>query len=372
MENKQKELLARIILTQLKGIGPARAKALTTYFGSATAILDLKEHDLKGNPALSSSVTQALLADKKQAIAVAQKEIEFLQNKNIATIYFDDDNYPQHLTDCIDSPYLVFKKGNGSTIPKKSVAIVGARRATSYGKDFTDVLVRNLAEHNCTIVSGLAYGIDAAAHKAALKYGTPTLGILGNGLDSIYPASHRNLAIEMMTKGALLTEYLSGTPSLPANFPKRNRIVAGMVDAVIIVEAAIKGGALVTAKLAESYQKDLYAVPGKVGDEFSKGCNHLIKNQKAILLDQPEELAMELGWERFDLKKKFKNNLLFEGLNGKEITILKQLQIHSSLHLQEIQNNTNINSQQLSGLLLNLELLNKIKSMPGNQYQLAH
>ena len=212
-------------------------------------------------------------------------------------------------------------------------------------------------------------GIDASAHKSALKFNTPTIGVLGHGLDTIYPSDHRALAIEVINNGALITEYFSGVPSLPANFPKRNRIVAGMVDAVIIVEAAIKGGALVTAKIAETYQKDIYAVPGRVNDQYSKGCNHLIKTQKAILLDQPEELAMELGWEQYDLIKKFDENKLLEGLNPEECTIVKLLKTENLNH-DELIKASKMNSSELSNTLLMLEMKDKIKPLPGNTIQL--
>lgn len=366
------ELLSVLTLSLIKGIGPVRAKALVDFYGSAEKTISLTKVELQNNPALSPSIIEILSNNNQKAIAKskAQKELEFTQKKGIEIIDYNSKHYPKHLKDCNDSPFLLFKKGQGETTHEKNIAIVGARRATNYGKDFTQAIVRNLSNYNCCIVSGLAHGIDAAAHKAALKYNVPTIGILGHGLDSIYPSNHRSIAIEMLHNGALLSEFFSGTPSIAANFPKRNRIVAGMVDAVIIVEAAIKGGALVTAKIAASYQKDIYAVPGRTNDEYSKGCNHLIKTQKAILLDQPEELAMELGWEQYDLNKKFNENILFEGLSPTECAILKLLNLQQMNHT-ELCEKTKLPTGELANTLLLLELKGKIKALPGSSYQIS-
>ena len=360
-----------LTLSLLPGIGTIRAKALVDFYETSEQVLSLTEIELKNNSALSPSIVNALSnkTTKVNSLIKAQKELEFAQKKGIEIISYKSEDYPKHLKECNDAPFLLFKKGKSNLVHQKNIAIVGARRATNYGKDFTEAIVRNLSNYNCCIVSGLANGIDASAHKSALKFNTPTIGVLGHGLDTIYPSDHRALAIEVINNGALITEYFSGVPSLPANFPKRNRIVAGMVDAVIIVEAAIKGGALVTAKIAETYQKDIYAVPGRVNDQYSKGCNHLIKTQKAILLDQPEELAMELGWEQYDLIKKFDENKLLEGLNPEECTIVKLLKTENLNH-DELIKASKMNSSELSNTLLMLEMKDKIKPLPGNTIQL--
>ena len=366
------DLLSNLALNLLPGIGVVRAKALVNYYESAEKVLSLSENELKSNPALSPSIIETLSNQKIKAVAQlkAEKELDFTLKKGIEIIPFNSEKFPPHLNECNDGPFLLFKKGKGVLKHQKNIAIVGARRATNYGKDFTAAIVRHLSNYNCCIVSGLAHGIDGAAHKAALQFNTPTIGILGHGLDTIYPTNHRDLAIEMLENGALISEFYSGTPSIPSNFPKRNRIVAGMVDAVIIVEAAIKGGALVTAKIANTYQKDIYAVPGRINDTYSKGCNHLIKTQKAILLDQPEELAMELGWEQFDLTKKFDENIFFEGMTPNESVVAKLLRAGSLDHAKLIEN-SKLSSSELATSLLMLEMKNKIKTLPGQSYKLC-
>jgi DNA processing protein len=368
------ELINRLALSAIPRIGSTKAKQLISHYNSATAVFKADENQLlasKVNPSIAKNLCDPKLRD--MSFDRAKKELDFVKNKKIELINFDDPEYPPLLKECIDSPMLMFKKGNGKINPVKSVAIVGTRNATSYGKGFTDLLVKHLAQYQATVVSGLAYGIDSHAHKACLKYNTPTIGVLGHGLDMIYPSAHRQLAAEMLTNGAVLTEYMSETPSLPANFPKRNRIVAGMVDAVIIVEGAIKGGAMVTANLAHGYEKELFAAPGRSIDKYSQGCNYLIKTQRAILLDDPEELAMELGWEAFDLQKKFKKNdyNLDATLSEIEKNILKLFLDKEKIPKETFCEKLNLSLGEISPVLFGLELKDKIVSKPGNYYEIA-
>ena len=367
------ELINRIVIGQLPGVGPVYSKALITCFGSATNLFALKSSDFKNADGVKPSLIPILssvseMANRKE---VAKREVEFLRKSNIEVIQFDSDDYPQRLKEAEDSPHLLYKKGKGTVNNQKTIAIVGARKATSYGREFTDHLVETLAPYQVNIVSGLAHGIDSYAHRSALKYNTPTTAILGHGLDQIYPANHRNLAVDILKSGSLMTEFTNNTPIHPSNFPKRNRIVAGMADAVIIVEAAIKGGALVTAKIAATYQKEIYAVPGRTNDPYSKGCNHLIKNHNAILLDDPQELPMELGWEKFDLQKKFKKNILMDGINQQEKIIINTLLNHQSISADQIAEITKIPNSIVYISLLSLEIKNKVRSLPGSVYEIS-
>jgi DNA processing protein len=370
----KEELIYRLALSVIPKIGSTKAKQLITHFGSAKAVFKADENQLLAsnvNPSIAQNLTDIKIKDL--SFERAKKEGLFIEKNKIELINFDDPTYPAHLKECLDGPSFIFKKGHGEINSTKSIAIVGTRNATSYGKDFTDLLVKHLAQHQVTVVSGLAHGIDGAAHKASLKYGTPTIGVLGHGLDMIYPSVHRNLAAKMLQEGAVITEYMSETASLPGNFPKRNRIVAGMVDAVIVVEGAIKGGAMVTANLAHGYGKELFAVPGRAIDKYSQGCNYLIKTQRAMLLDDPEELAMELGWEAFDLKKKFKKNdyNLDPSLSEIDKNVLKLLLEGKVIHKTFLCEKLNLTLGEISPVLFELELNNKIKSLPGNVYALT-
>ncbi|MFT6747112.1 MAG: DNA processing protein [Glaciecola sp.] len=367
------ETISRLALSVIPRLGAVKAKELVTHYGSADTVFKMDEKQLLAsnvNPNIAKNITDP--THRKLSFERAQKELDFIEKKRIELIHFDGDTYPSHLQNCIDSPFLLFKKGNTNLEARKTVAIVGTRNATSYGLGFTDLLVKHLAQHQVTVVSGLAYGIDGAAHKACLKYNTPTIGVLGHGLDMIYPTAHRKLAADMLENGSLLTEFMSETPSLPANFPKRNRIVAGMVDAVIVVEGAIKGGAMVTANLAHGYEKELFAVPGRSIDKYSQGCNYLIKTQRALFLDDPEELAMELGWEMFDLKKKFQKNdyNLDASLSETEKEVLKILLDKGGVSKENFCKTLKLSIGEISSILFELELKDKIISKPGNYFEI--
>ena len=367
------EDLYRIALTQIPNVGCVLAKNLTECFGSAEQVFKLSPVDLEPLPDSVKNNLNTLISqiNREKFLDFAKKEQEFAFQKKIDWIFYDSDEYPKNLKDCPDAPYYLFKKGNADLKFNKSIAIVGSRKATHYGKQFTFDLVEQLAQFQPTIVSGLAYGIDTFAHEASIQFNTPTLAVLGHGLDSIYPTQNRKLAIDIIQNGALLSEFFKGTPSLAQNFPKRNRIVAGMVDAVIIVEAAVKGGAMVTAHIANSYNKEMFAVPGRSGDKFSEGCNYLIKSQKAILLDNPNDLAVELGWEEFNLEKQFsKNKNLSITLNDTEKIIVEILKTNGNLSKEQICLKKPMPIGQMSELLFNLEMNGVLKSLPGNKYEL--
>ena len=278
------------------------------------------------------------------------------------------------MLNCYDSPTLLYYKGEADLNASKIIAIIGTRSNTDYAKQVTEKLVKELAAQNVTIVSGLAFGVDAIAHKAALKNGLPTIGVLGHGLDQIYPAEHANLARDMIkNKGGLLTEFRSRSKPDKHNFPARNRIVAGMSDAAIIIETGIKGGSMITAELANGYNKDVFAIPGKVTDGKSAGCNYLIKNNKAMLLTDAQEIIDVMGWEE---KKSRKSGVrsqkeLFIELTADEKIVINILKEKETVHIDEINIKSGLSSSTVAAAILNLELQNVMLSLPGKLYRLA-
>jgi DNA processing protein len=264
---------------------------------------------------------------------------------------------------------MLYTKGSVGLNPKKSVAIIGTRKNTDYGRQVTEDLVEGLKDLDITIISGLAHGIDAIAHRKALECGLPTFAVLAHGLDRIYPVAHKGLAKEIIGQGALITEHISGTNPDKQNFPMRNRIVAAMSDITIVVETDIKGGAMITAKLAASYNRDVAAFPGRATDSRSRGCNYLVKTNIAQLITGVEDLLEMMNWQR-DIEKKAVQAKLFDNLSGEELQLVKTLQGRDAVHIDELMLKAGLNSSVLASLLLSLEFQNVIRSMPGKRYAL--
>ena len=261
----------------------------------------------------------------KEALEKAEDELRFIEKNGIEIIFYTDSAYPKRLKNCNDSPVLLFSRGNANLNMQHVVSIVGTRNATEYGKHLCHQLVEELQQYNVLIVSGLALGIDVAAHKEAIKLDMPTVGVLGHGLDRLYPGQNRSTAEKMVHNGALLSEYPSGTIPDRENFPQRNRIVAGMTDATVVIEAGVKGGALITAEIANSYNRDVFAFPGRVGDDYSEGCNFIIRNNKAQLLTCVADLAYSMGWEKSSEAKPVEQFMLPIDLSRDEQTIFDVL-----------------------------------------------
>ena len=274
---------------------------------------------------------------------------------------------------CYDSPTLLFYKGDADLNASKIISIVGTRTHTDYSKKITDKLIEELSAQNILIVSGMAYGVDAIAHKAAVKNNLPTVGVLGHGLDQIYPPDHSNLAKDMLKNGGgLLTEFRSKTKPDKHNFPTRNRIVAGMSDATIVIESGIKGGSMVTAELANGYNKDVFAFPGKVTDNKSAGCNYLIKSNKAMLLTDAQQLIEIMGWEEKSQKLKVKSQKeIFIELSKDEKIIVDILNEKETVHIDEINLRSGLSSSAIAAAILNLELQNVVNGLPGKLYKLS-
>lgn len=363
-------MLHEIALTMVKGIGGITIKSLISYCGNAEEVFKSKKNQLEKIPGIGGVTAEAII--KHKTFERAEKEINFIEKYKIEPLFITSNNYPKRLRNCYDAPALLYFKGNTNLNNQKIVAIVGTRNATSYGKAFCDKLVEGLQRHGLLVVSGLAYGIDIAAHKAALNHKMATIGVLGHGLDRIYPALHRPIAEKMLAQGGLLTEFPSETNPERSNFPKRNRIIAGMADATIVIEATRKGGALITAEIANSYNKDVFAVPGRVDDEFSDGCNFLIKTNRAQLLTRVEDIEYIMGWMDDKLiTQKIEPQLLLD-LSPEDQKIVNLIKENGSIPIDDLQFKMNIPQSKLAMALLNLEMQSVIVSLPGKVYRLNY
>ena len=359
----------QIALTLINGVGTLIAKKLLHHFGNAERVFSANLKELLQLDGIGKKTAEAIL--NTNAVALAEQELAFIEKHQIQVLFHEDENYPKRLKNCYDAPLLLYYKGTINLNQQRVISIVGTRNATAYGKMLCKQLTEVLKPYNVLIVSGLAHGIDAAAHKECVLAEVPTIGVLGHGLDRIYPAAHRELAAKMLKNGGLLTEFLPGSNPDRENFPKRNRIIAGMADATIVVEASIKGGALITAEIANSYNRDVYAFPGRVNDEFSEGCNFLIKTNRAGLINHPQDLIYYLGWdeETSTAKASLQVQLPLD-LNKDERTVCEAL-LPSPLAIDDLFITTKIAQSKLAIILLTLEMKGIIVALPGKLYKLA-
>jgi DNA processing protein len=362
------DLLYQLALTQVPQIGHVHAKILVQHFGSAKDILKAPIHLLEKIEGIGSVRAHSIRSFKN--FHEAEKELAFIEKHTLKTFFLTDPDYPQRLLHCYDPPTLLFYRGKANLNASHIVSVIGTRNNTDYGKQATEKLVRELSGFGALIVSGLAFGIDAQAHKAALKNELPTVGVLAHGLDGLYPSEHLALAREMIKNGGgLLTEFRSGAKPDKHHFPSRNRIVAGLSDAIVVVETGIKGGSMITAELGNGYNKDVFAFPGKATDVKSAGCNYLIKNNKAILLTEAADLVNIMGWEEKELKKKKQKEIFIE-LSASEKVIVDMLREKESLQIDEIHTRSALSNSTVAAAILNLELQQVIESLPGKVYRL--
>jgi DNA processing protein len=365
----QTELLYKIGITLIPGVGDVNAKKLIAYCGGVEAVFKEKQKALVKIPGIGLSMADSVI--KSNVLAQAEKEINFIEKNEITPLFYLDKGYPERLKHCNDSPIMLYYKGNCNLNAGKILGIVGTRNATEYGKEICYKIIEDLAPLNVIIVSGLAYGIDVHAHKAALHCGLSTIGVLGHGLDMIYPAAHLSTSRKMIEQGGLLTDFRSGSTFAPENFPKRNRIVAGMVDAVVVIEAAKRGGALITAEIANSYNRDVFAVPGRIGDIYSEGCINLVKTNKAVIMGSAKDIVYIMGWQEKENKKA--NNVqkqLFVEFSEEEQKVVDVLNSAGTVTVDMISINAGLPVSKTAAVLLNLELNGIIKSLPGKKYQL--
>ena len=364
------DLKYKIALSLIPKVGHITAKKLVAYVGSFEGVFRESKKNLIKIPGIGNTI--ANLITSVNVLPKAEEEIEFIHQNNIKSIFYLDKDYPERLKHCDDAPILIYTKGNVDLNSRKIISIVGTRKATAEGKAFCEKLVKDLKdrEHNPVIVSGLAYGIDAVAHKSALDNELSTIAILGHGLDIIYPASHKKLANEIAHNGMLITDFPSKSIRDKNNFIKRNRIIAGLSDATIVIESGEKGGSLVTADIANSYNRDVFAVPGRVSDQYSKGCNKLIKTNKAAMLTSVEDLEYILGWEPENTNPNAIQRDLFVELTDDEKIIVEILKVHDGLSIDNICLKANMSTSKVSPLLLNLEFGGVLRTLPGKIYKL--
>lgn len=364
------ELLYQLALTLVPNIGPVQAKILLQHC-EAEEIFHAKKSFLEKIEGIGTVRAASIVSFRD--FSEAEEEIKFIEKYKIKTLFLTDKDYPQRLLNCYDSPTLLYYKGDADLNASKIIAVIGTRSHTDYAKQVTEKLVKEIAAQNVTVISGLAFGVDAIAHKAAMKNNLPTIGVLAHGLDHIYPSEHSGLAKEIIKEnGGLLTEFRSNTKPDKHNFPTRNRIVAGMSDATIVIETGVKGGSMITAELANGYNKDVFAFPGKVTDAKSAGCNYLIKNNKAMLLTDAEELLQVMGWE--ELKKKSEarsQKKLFIELSSDEKIIVDILRQKDTINIDELNMKSGLSSSAVAAAILSLELQNVMVSLPGKLYRLA-
>lgn len=361
------ELPYRIGITLIPKIGAVNAKKLIAYCGGVEAVFKEKKKALMKIPGIGENIVRNLL--NQSVLKRAEQEIEFITKHNIQPLFYTDTEYPQRLLHCEDGPVMLYYKGNKPLNGTRVLAVVGTRRATPYGRIMCEKILEGLKEKEVTVVSGLAYGVDSCAHRHALKMNFPTIGVLGHGLDRIYPAENRNLAEKMVSNGGLLTEFLSQTNPDRENFPKRNRIIAGISDATLVIESGKKGGAIITAELAFSYNRDVFAVPGRANDAFSKGCNYLIKVNKAAMVESADDLAYLLGWDNVE-KKPNQQPELFVTLTDEEHKIYQILKENGECGMDDLMVKSRLPVSKIAASLLNLEFQGMVITLPGNRYKL--
>jgi len=354
-------------MTFANRIGSVTARRLISHFGSPEAVFKETKKSMVSQGILSSLVASSLFS--KEIFKQAEKEIEFARRYSIDILFIDDEDYPFRLRQCPDAPIILYKKGVAGLNPVKSVGIVGTRRATLYGKEKTSELIAGMRGDPVQIVSGLAYGIDTAAHKGALEYGFETIAVLGTGLNLMYPADNKMLATQICKHGALVTEFNSQLTPEKENFPRRNRIIAGMSDAVLVMEAGKRGGALITAELGNSYNRDVFALPGRVGDTYSEGCNWLIKINKAAMITSTADLYYSMNWDLPNEKKSAKQAQLI--LTADEEKVFRLLVENGECSFDFICNSTDYTLSKVAGILLSMEMSGVIKSLPGKMYRQA-
>jgi DNA processing protein len=364
----QSDLIYQLALTQVPNVGYVHAKILALHFGSAAAVFNAPRSLLEKIEGIGGVRAGSIKSFKE--FRKAEDEITFIEKFRIRPLFLTDKTYPQRLLNCYDPPTMLFYKGNADLNVSRIVGLVGTRTNTDYGKQFTEKFVKDLASSGVLVISGLAFGIDAITHKAALKNHLSTVGVLGHGLDTIYPQEHSHLAKDMIKCGGLLTEFRSKTQPDKHNFPSRNRIVAGLCDATIVVETDIKGGSMITAEMANSYNRDVFAVPGRTIDTKSGGCNFLIKNNKAILLTDAQQFIETMGWDNAAHHEKKIQKELFIELSDQEKAIVTLLQEKETLSIDELVLKSGCSSSTLAAAILNLELMNVVQSLPGKMYRL--
>lgn len=358
----------KIALTKIFGVGPRIARSLLAHCGSTSEIFSASKKELKAIPGIGEVIANTILS--KSFLDEAEKELAFVEKHAIEILWIEDEAYPKRLKQCDDAPLVLYYKGQANLNNQHTISIVGTRNATGYGKRLCEELVGDLQAINPLIVSGLAYGIDVTAHRTAIKQQLATVGVMGHGIDRIYPAAHRDIAARMLENGGLLTEFPSGTLPDRVNFPMRNRIIAGMADVTIVVEAASKGGALITAEIANSYNRDVCTFPGSIDQPYSAGCNYLIKTHRAHLIRNVEDLLYLMNWEKQNEHPKEKQlSLITPAMSKDEQKVYNFLVESEQATVDDIALHCDWPQSKLAIILLEMEMNNIIISLPGKVYR---
>ena len=363
------ELIFSLALAKMPGIGDISAKKLVEYFGNVKDIFTESYPNLLKIPGIGTRMATYIIDHRN--LEIARKELDFIHKHDIKVSFYLDGDYPKRLKECPDSPILIFYKGDIHATAGKIISIVGTRNITRRGKEITSRIISRLAENHpdVVVVSGLAYGVDITAHKAALKFDIPTIGVLAHGLNTLYPSVHLQVARDMLGKGALITDFTSEVIPDRNNFLKRNRIIAGYSDATLVIESGIKGGGMVTADIAASYNRDVFAVPGFPGEKYSEGCNMLIKSQKAYLVESAEDIEYFMDW-RGDSRPEIKQITIPFSLSPIESEIMDNLIKNNQMSVEELSGITGKPVCHISPVLLRLEFSGLIAKLPGNIYRL--
>lgn len=362
----EEELMAKIALQIVPRIGNKIAHQLLAHYGSAKRLFEeATVRELCQFAYLGQSTAQLIV--QKATWQRAEKEWAFAQQYKIQVLSQTEKEYPKRLQQCSDAPFLLYYKGNASLNASKVVAIVGTRKPSARGRQFCEQLLENLQGYAPLLVSGLAYGIDITVHRKSLALQLPNIGVVAHGLDRIYPNQHQSVAQRMVQCGGILTEFRTQTEPFSKHFPMRNRIIAGMVDAVVVVETANRGGSMITAHLANEYNKEVFAVPGRLNDPLAQGCNHLIKTHRACLIESAADMAYLLGWHQVQSSPQKK---IFPSLSSQEQSLVNHL-VGQTLHLEEISRQMHLGSSQLASLLLELEFKGILRALPGKRFELV-
>ena len=365
----EEELQHLIALTLVPQIGDVHTRLLLQHFGAPSAVFRARRRELERIPGIGSTRAGAIRAFRN--MARAERELRFIGKHGVTALAHGTPEYPRRLAHCYDAPVILYYRGNADLNAQRIISIVGTRAPTDYGREWTAALLQGLAPFAPVVVSGLAYGIDTVAHRNALRNGLQTVGVVAHGLDRIYPPANRDLAKEMLSAGGLLSDFLSGIPPDAQNFPRRNRIVAGMADAVVVVETGEKGGSIITADIANSYDRDVFALPGRATDPASKGCNRLIHDHRAQLVTTPAQIVALLNWdERPSLPAKAQASL-FPELSPSERDLLGLIRDHPGRAVDELGAKARLKPSETAAALLNLEMLGLVTCLPGKRYRPA-
>lgn len=363
----------QIVLTLLPGVGPVTAKDLMSYCGGLEGVFKASKKTLMRVPGIGDKTADAICNMESALFLRAEEEVGFIRKKEIKPLFYTDKDYPANLRRCKDAPVLLFYKGSADLQNTKTLSVVGTRNGNDYGQELCNNLAKGLAPHQPLVVSGLAFGIDTFIHRACLQHKLPTVAVLAHGLDAIYPSENREMAMKMTEHGGIISEYLSKTIPDRENFPRRNRIVAGLTEATVVVQTAKKGGSMITAYCAAGYNRGVFAFPGRINDPLAVGCNYLIKTKTAELIESAADIIDSLNWSADQSYNALKvvQQQLFVDLNDDEKKIVAILEKYQQpVHIDDLMIQCAIGRGTMAATLLELELKNILKAMPGSMYKL--